>query len=588
MSNLQPVNNQRQTFSERARLFWLRMIEPHPSVTEVGEFHRAQLLSTLTLILSVFLFIALLSQPKSIGVFLALVGITLTSFALSRTKYYRLGAYLFTYAFTAVGFIQIYQGTASSIESSIFSTVTISLIFSSVLLSQRGFLSLVIFSTLAAFTAPLYSNTPITTSESFARTGGVVLVIGAILYGIQIFRANLEKESLKALLDTNRDLEDITTNLEQRIEVRTLELEKANQQVQARAARLQIVSEISQEITSNVDQQPKELLNRIARSISEKFGYYHVGIFLLDENREFAVLRAANSEGGQRMLNRRHQLKVGGIGIVGYVSQGGRPRIALDTGSDAVFFNNPDLPKTRSEIALPLKYGPTIIGVLDVQSTYPSAFTEEDANLLSTLTNQIAIVINTMLANEHGEFGLSSQNRVNRGEKILSRQTQSGYSYFPDGTISSAEFAKNPAIDQAIATGETVILTQPTKDNPAVLAVPVKFRDQVIGIIHIEAAEVNRKWTEDEVLMVQAISDRAAFALENARLLEETRRRAEQEETIANVTTQIGASTDFNRILQTTIQELGRVLGTSRSFIQLGIPPENEDITEENTTVKTY
>lgn len=88
--------------------------------------------------------------------------------------------------------------------------------------------------------------------------------------------------------------------------------------------------------------------------------------------------------------------------------------------------------------------------------------------------------------------------------------------------------------------------------------------------------------------MVQAISDRAAFALENARLLEETRRRAEQEETIANVTTQIGASTDFNRILQTTIQELGRVLGTSRSFIQLGIPPENEDITEENTTVKTY
>ena len=73
----------------------------------------------------------------------------------------------------------------------------------------------------------------------------------------------------------------------------------------------------------------------------EKLGFYHVGIFLLDENREFAVLRAANSEGGQRMLSRHHQLKVGGIGIVGYVSQGGRPRIALDTGSDAVFFNNP-------------------------------------------------------------------------------------------------------------------------------------------------------------------------------------------------------------------------------------------------------
>jgi GAF domain-containing protein len=582
MSNLQPVNNQGQTFSERARQFWLRIIKPHPSVTEIGEFHRAQLLSLTTLILSVFLFSALLSQPKSIGVFLALGGITLISYVFSRTKYYRLGAYIFTYAFTAVGFIRIYQGTASSIEASIFSTVTISLIFSSVLLSQRGFLILAILSTIATFTAPFYSNTPITASDTFALTGGVVLVIGAILYGIQIFRTNLEKENLRELSNTNRELEDIKTNLEQRSEVRTLELDKANQQVQAKAARLQIISEISQEITSNVDQQPKELLNLIARSISEKFGFYHVGIFLLDENREFAVLRAANSEGGQRMLNRRHQLKVGGIGIVGYVSQGGRPRIALDTGSDAVFFNNPDLPKTRSEIALPLKYGPTIIGVLDVQSIYPSAFTEEDANLLSTLTNQIAIVVNTMLANEYGRFGLP------HSEKLSSRQMQGGYSYFPDGTISSGVFADNPSIDQAIATGETVILTQPTKDNPAVLAVPVKFRNQVIGIIHIKAADVNRKWTEDEVIMVQAISDRAAFALENARLLEDTSRRAEQEETIASVTTQIGASTDFNRILQTTIQELGRALGATRSFIQLGMAPENEKIAEENKTVNTF
>ena len=585
MSNLQPEKNPTQTFSQRARQFWLRMIEPHSSVTEIGEFHRAQLLSTLTLILSVFLFSALFSQPKSVGVFIALGCITLTSYAFSRTKYYRLGAYIFTYAFTAIGFIRIYQGTASSIESSIFSTVTISLIFSSVLLSQRGFLSLAILSTIATFTAPLYSNTPITETDSLARTGGIVLVIGAILYGIQVFRANLEKESLKELSDTNRELEDITANLEQRIEARTLELERANQQVQARAARLQIISEISQEITSNVDQQPKELLNRVARSISEKLGFYHVGIFLLDENREFAVLRASNSEGGQRMLERHHQLKVGGIGIVGYVSQGGRPRIALDTGSDAVFFNNPDLPKTRSEIALPLKYGPTIIGVLDVQSIHPSAFSDEDANLLSTLTNQISIVINTILTSEHGRAGLSSQNLIKRGENLKSRQMQGGYSYLPDGTISSAILTSNPTIDQAIATGETVMLTQPAKNIPATLAVPVKFRDQVIGIIHIEASETNRKWTEDEVILVQAISDRAAFALENARLLEDTSRRAEQEETIASVTTQIGASTDFNRILQTTIQELGRALGASRSFIQLGTPPENENTAEENTSV---
>jgi GAF domain-containing protein len=277
------------------------------------------------------------------------------------------------------------------------------------------------------------------------------------------------------------------------------------------------------------------------------------------------------------MLERRHQLKVGGTGIVGYVSQGGFPRIALDTGSDAVFFNNPDLPNTRSEIALPLKYGSTIIGVLDVQSTLPSAFKDEDANLLSTLTNQIAIVINTILVNEHSESGTSSKNISRRSQQI-----QSGYSYAPDGTISSAIPTSNPAVDQSLATGETVVLFQPSKNIPSTLAVPVKFRDQVIGILHIESAETNRKWTDDEVTVVQSISDRTALALENARLFEETSRRAEQEETIARVTTQIGSSTDFNRILQTTIQELGRALGASRSFIHLSAPPE-----DENTSVDT-
>jgi len=576
MSNPQSETTQKQTFSQRARGIWSGLIRPHASVEALGEFRRAQLLAILTLILSALIIGGIISRPKSIGIFLTLGGITLISYVLSRTKFYRMGAYLFSYAFTAIGYISIYQGTATSVNSSVTSTVHIALIFSSALLSQGGFLSLAILSSIATFMAPYYSHTPVTQAESL-RTGGVVLVIGAVLYGIQVYRANLEKESLKKVTDSNRELEEMTISLEQRIGARSIELEKATQQVQVRAARLQIISEISQEITSNVDQQPKELLNRIVRSVSEKLGFYHVGIFLLDENREFAVLRAANSDGGQRMLARRHQLKVGGIGIVGYVSQSGRPRIALDTGSDAVFFNNPDLPRTHSEIALPLKYGSTIIGVLDVQSTLPSAFNDEDTNLLSTLTNQIAIVISTILTSERAEFGSSSQKIIRRGEALKSRQLQSGYSYLPDGTISSATPASNSAVDQVVASGEALVLAQPARNIPATLIIPVKFRDQVIGVIHIESAEANRKWTEDEVEMVQAVSERAAFALENARLFEETSRRAEQEETIARVTTQIGASTDFNRILQTTIQELGQALGASRSFIQLGTPPENEN-----------
>ena len=389
-------------------------------------------------------------------------------------------------------------------------------------------------------------------------------------------------ENKSAQIRSNLELKEINQTLENRVELRTRELSEANKQIQERAVRLQIIAEISQEISSNIEQQLSVLLERTAGIISKSLDFYHVGIFLLDENREYAVLRAANSPGGQRMLSRRHQLKVGGTGIVGYVSQGGRPRIALDTGADAVFFNNPDLPKTRSEMAIPLKYGSQVIGVLDIQSTMPSAFKEEDANLISTLANQIAIAINNILVNEQSGFE-DAYRMSKRSKKLGLKQRQSGYSYNADGTISTSETVPNPIMEKVLTTGE-IIQAQASKNAPPILAVPVKFRDQVIGIIHIEAMETDRKWTEDEITVVQSISDRAAFALENARLLEQTRLRAEQEETIAHVTSQIGASTDFNHILQTTVEELGRTLGTTRAFIQLDTSSDDNVIGHQPVT----
>jgi GAF domain-containing protein len=389
-------------------------------------------------------------------------------------------------------------------------------------------------------------------------------------------------ENKSAQIKTNLELVEINQTLEERVSSRTRELSEANEQMQQRTTRLQTISEISQKISSNVKQQLRELLDDITQIVSEKLDFYHVGIFLLDENHEYAVLRAANSEGGKHMLERRHQLRVGGTGIVGYVSQGGRPRIALDAGSDAVFFNNPDLPKTRSEMAVPLKYGSQVIGVLDIQSTMPFAFKDEDTNLLSTLANQIAIAINNVLINNQAGLNISSRNTLRHGEQP--NRKQSGYSFNADGTISAATQVNNsPIMEQALATGEVTMQDKPSKNSPSTLAVPVKFRDQVIGIIHIEATEISRKWTEDEITLLQSISVRVAFALENARLFEETSRRAKQEETIAHITSKIGASTDFNRILQTTVEELGRTLGSARTFVQLGTPPKNENNISANT-----
>ncbi|HND50366.1 MAG TPA: GAF domain-containing protein, partial [Anaerolineales bacterium] len=276
-------------------------------------------------------------------------------------------------------------------------------------------------------------------------------------------------------------------------------------------------------------------------------------------------LQAANSKGGQQMLTKHHQLKVGGTGIVGYVAQSGRPRIALDTGADAVFFNNPYLPETRSEISLPIKVLNNVIGVLDVQSTQSAAFTNEDTNILMTIANQLAL----LLFEEEGST--STVSTIRKRTQFSDLERQFGYSFRTDGSVvANTTIDPSPSIKRAIASGETVTINSASKDGLPMLAVPVKFREQVIGIIQVEASEKNRNWSEDEVLLVQAISDRAALALENARLFENATRRAEQEETISRVTTQIGSSTDFDRIMQTTIQELGVALGASRSFIQIG------------------
>ncbi len=579
MSTTQPsLSNLRHFITERTKMLWNKLIAPHSSIKNAGDFRRAQLLLILALVLEILFIAAILYGPKSYGVFLALATVTLVSYALGKTVYFRAGIYLFAYVFTAVGFMRILQGSAESIEAAIVSTVYVSLVVSSVLLPKRNFLGLVFLSTAATFAAPYYSNIPDSAAENIGRIGGIVLVIGVILYGINIFRENLDTEQIKQLSNANRELENMQATLEHRIQARTHELEEAKKEIEERAFHLQVISDLSQDISSSAQQKPIELLSHIAQSISQKLGYYHVGIFLLDKKQEYAVLRASNSKGGQQMLARHHQLKIGGAGIVGYVAQSGRPRIALDTGADAVFFNNPDLPDTRSELSVPLKFGKSTIGVLDVQSTKSSAFNAEDASTLSTLANQIAIVFRNLETTDEDDSSLSAKYGGKRtGAQLTGRKAHPGYLFTPDGTISNAPLKKNLTVDKALASGETVIVSQSSKDISSALTVPVKLRDQVIGVIHVEASESDRKWTEDEVAMVQAVSERAAFALENARLFENATRRAEQEETIAHVTTQIGASSDFNHILQTTIQELGQALGVSRSFIQLTTPAENED-----------
>ncbi|HLO17868.1 MAG TPA: GAF domain-containing protein [Anaerolineales bacterium] len=400
-------------------------------------------------------------------------------------------------------------------------------------------------------------------------TAPVVLGIFSTLAGRrQDALVNLNAE----LSAREADMKIAQETIEQRVNERTVELEKANKQVSRRATQLQAITELSESIAQLQDL--NDIFPAATKLISEHFGFYHVGIFLVDQDREYAILQAANSAGGEQMLKRNHRLKMG-VGVVGFCAKTGQPRIALDVGADAVFFNNPDLPHTRSEVALPIKSRGQTIGVLDVQSMEASAFSSADLEVLTILANQVSIAFeNTRLLTEARAAYIQMQevyNEFTRAEwsRTLSQTEQPGFRY-QTGRIEMLENAlENPEIALATQSGEVVASqTNGSTQKRVAVAVPVKLRGEVIGILHIESNDPLKKWQDDEVSLVEAVAERVAFAMENARLFQDARRRAAKERLISDATARISSALNVENILHATAEELERVLGSSEILIQ--------------------
>jgi len=394
-------------------------------------------------------------------------------------------------------------------------------------------------------------------------------VIVVLLLGTALRRLN---ESLEKARLGEENLSVLNAELEQRVNERTAELEKLNQHTSRRAAQLKAITELSETIAQLQDL--NQLFPVATSLISERFGFYHVGIFLIDNDRDNAIMQASNSAGGQIMLARGHRLKLG-TGVVGFAAQTGQPRIALDVGADAVFFNNPDLPTTRSEVALPLKSRGETFGVLDVQSTEAGAFSNEDLQVLTTLANQVSIAFeNTRLLTEtraalkqvqevYDEFTRAEWSRT------AAKAEQAGFRY-QAGRIEMIDKSLNsPEVVSAVETGAVVTnQTNESKAKRPTVAIPVKLRGEVIGILQIESNDSARPWQTDEISLVEAVAERAAFAMENARLFQDARKRASKERLISEATTKISGALSIENILRTTAQELERVLGGSEVLIQ--------------------
>ncbi len=361
--------------------------------------------------------------------------------------------------------------------------------------------------------------------------------------------ANLENRVTERTNDLTRSTEEL--------QQRSVELEQFNQQVLIRASQLQALAEVSRAIASI--NQLEVLLPTVTRVISEHFGFYHAGIFLVDENNEYAVFSAANSPGGQNMLARGHKLKIG-QGIVGNVVSSGAPRIALETGADSVFLKNPDLPNTRSEMALPLRVGEQIIGALDVQSTEPQAFSDEDVEVLSILADQVSIAIQnarlfeeTRRAATENQLLLQQYAREQWSSLIKSRK-KIGYRY----------------------TGKVEELKEKIDvPGPVTAKVPISIRGQVIGTVAIRSAN-QQGFSQDELDIIRAATERAAIAAENARLFEQTTERAERERKVSEITSKIRSTNDPNEMIQIALNELKQTLNIKDARILPYKPAQEE------------
>jgi GAF domain-containing protein len=369
------------------------------------------------------------------------------------------------------------------------------------------------------------------------------------------------------------------------VEERADELATANAQLQKRTLQLQTAVLISQAAASVLE--PDELVQQTVSLIRERFNLYYVSLFLVDQSGQWAALQAGTGEAGRQMLAQGYRLEVGDTSTVGRCIANTQAFIAPDLGAasrDSLAEVNPLLPETRSEMALPLRPRGQVIGALDVHSTEHEAFSQEDVAVLQAVANQVAVAIDNahlfaeMRASLEEMEARQSHRVREQWANFLSTRAIPSYEHAQlgvmplDDTIASEEASElGRAVAQAMAQREAVVHSD-TGDGAGqtALVVPISLRDEVLGALGLHEVEGGRRWTDDEIALIETVADQMALAIENARLLEETRRRADYERLTTDISARVRASTEVDTILRTAIRELGRALRASDGWIQLG------------------
>ena len=373
----------------------------------------------------------------------------------------------------------------------------------------------------------------------------------------------------RAFNSMTTQLRDLIGGLEERVAARTRELEQ-------RTIYLEASAEVARAASSILD--VDQLVQQVVELIHQRFGLYYVGLFMVDEVGEWAVLRAGTGEAGQAMLARSHRIKIG-EGMVGWCVANGEARIALDVGEDAVRLATTDLPDTRSEAALPLRARGQVVGALTVQSDRPAAFDQEIITVFQSMADQVAVALENARLFAESQEALEAAGRA-YGElsreawtSLLQARPDMGYRSAERGII-TVDQSWRPEMLQALQEKKIVRGDGADKGAKVPLAVPIKVRGEVIGVLDTYKPADEGGWTDEEVALLETLTDQLGEALEGARLYRDTQRRAAREQLIGYIVNRMRSAVDMDTLMQTTIREVAAALGATSAFVQLGVGAE--------------
>lgn len=400
--------------------------------------------------------------------------------------------------------------------------------------------------------------------------------------GVMIFIVLLQWRSYRAILQYAKEAEQrcaqATCSCAQ-FEARAEELEHSNAELRKHITRLQTVLQLANSILPHMVH-PDELGNHVVELLHEKLGLYYVGLFLSDETEQAAVLSSGAGHLGRRAVAPGHRVRLSPAQPVGWCILNAQPRLASD-GRQLT----PLIPQAQSELALPLRSRGLVLGALSLQSADRDFFSQDDIPALQAMADSIAIAI------DNARIFAETRAKLQELEELQRRQTDTAWARFlsaygapfyertrPD--LPPLGEAMPSEVEQAMVSRDIVIDTG-NGSGPATLVVPISLREVAIGALGLQKSDRQREWSADEIALIETIADQMALAIENARLLEETRRLAERERLISEITARIRASAQVETILRTAAAELGRALRASEGVVQLTVSSPTEETSSE-------